>query len=197
MLKRSFDFLTTLVGIIVLCPLLLLCALWIKFDSKGPVFFRQARVGREGKIFYIHKFRTMCVDAEKAGRLTVGNDARITQSGHFLRKYKIDELPQLLDVLLGQMSLVGPRPEVPEFMNLYPHPQRIKILSVRPGITDRAAIEMVDENEILGRYEDARQAYIDVIMPIKAKFYLEYVENISFFEDINIIFATIKKILSR
>lgn len=197
MFKRTFDFLAAFLGIMILSPVLFLCALWIKIDSKGPIFFRQARVGRYGHIFYIHKFRTMGIGAEKSGRLTVGNDVRITRSGRFLRKYKLDELPQLIDVLRGKMSLVGPRPEVPEFMDLYPREERQKILSIRPGITDRAAIEMMDENEILGQYQDARQAYIDIIMPMKAKFYLEYVDNISLCEDIYIILATLKKIITR
>lgn len=197
MLKRAFDFCFAFIGLLSLFPFLLLCSIWIKLDSKGPIFFRQQRVALNGELFRIFKFRTMRVDAEKAGRLTVGSDSRITKSGAFLRKYKLDELPQLIDVLRGKMSLVGPRPEVPEFMDLYPQTQRVKILSVRPGITDRAAIEMVDENEILGQYEDARQAYIDVIMPMKAKFYLEYVEKQSFVDDIYIIFLTIKKIITR
>lgn len=197
MLKRSFDIVASLAGLLMLLPVFIFIAIWIKSDSKGAVFFRQERVGRYGHTFRIHKFRTMTVNAESAGRLTVGADSRITRSGKFLRKTKLDELPQLIDVLLGHMSLVGPRPEVPEFMNLYPVNQRQKILSVRPGITDRASIEMVDENEILGKYEDARQAYIDVIMPIKGKFYCDYVDNKNFIIDIKIIFLTFWKIISR
>ena len=139
----------------------------------------------------------MSVNTESVGRLTVGADSRITNSGQFLRKTKIDELPQLIDVFLGRMSLVGPRPEVVEFMNLYPDVQRKKILSVRPGITDRASIDMIDENHILSRYEDAHQAYIDVIMPIKASFYCDYVDKRSFTEDIRIIFLTFWKIVFR
>lgn len=197
MLKRSFDIVASLAGLIILLPAFMCIAIWIKIDSKGPVFFRQERVGRYGNNFRIHKFRTMATNSESAGRLTVGADSRITRSGKVLRKTKLDELPQLIDVLLGRMSLVGPRPEVPEFMNLYPLSQRQKILSVRPGITDRASIEMVDENEILGKYEDARQAYIDVIMPIKGEFYCNYVDNQSFTEDIKIVFSTFWKIISR
>lgn len=197
MLKRAFDFISAFLGLIVLSPVLLAVAVWIKLDSKGGVFFRQQRVGLQGELFAIHKFRTMREDTEKQSRLTVGKDSRITSSGRFLRKSKIDELPQLIDVVLGKMSLVGPRPEVPEFMNLYPQEQRDKILSVRPGITDRASIEMVDENEILGQYDDPRQAYIDVIMPMKSKFYLDYVDNQSMIEDVKIIFLTIQKIISR
>ncbi len=197
MLKRLFDFTASLLGLIILFPVFLVVAIWIKLDSKGTIFFRQQRVGLNGKLFSIHKFRTMTEDTERESRLTVGADSRITRLGQLLRKTKIDELPQLIDVLLGRMSLVGPRPEVPEFMNLYPQEQREKIFSVRPGITDRASIEMVDENEILAQYEDARQAYIDVIMPMKAKYYLEYVDNNSLLGDIKLIFLTFKKIVTR
>ncbi len=197
MLKRLFDFIASSVGLIVLSPILVVVAILIKLDSKGGVFFRQQRVGLNGELFAIHKFRTMRENTEQESRLTIGTDSRITRSGQFLRKSKLDELPQLIDVVLGKMSLVGPRPEVPEFMDLYPTEQREKILSVRPGITDRASIEMVDENEILGQYEDARQAYIDVIMPMKAKYYLDYVGNNSLIGDIKLIFLTFKKIVSR
>lgn len=145
MLKRIFDVLSSISGLVLLLPLFLLIAMWIKIDSKGPIFFRQQRVGRFGESFLIHKFRTMRVDSEKAGRLTVGKDKRVTRSGHFLRKSKFDELPQLIDVLIGKMSLVGPRPEVQEFIDCYPVEIRKKVLSVRPGITDRASIEMVSQ----------------------------------------------------
>lgn len=197
MLKRTFDFLCALAGLLVLLPIFLVVAVWIKVDSPGPVFYRQIRIGRYGVPFKIHKFRTMTVNAEQAGRLTVGADNRITRSGHFLRKYKLDELPQLIDVLMADMSLVGPRPEVQEFIDCYPVGVRRKVLSVRPGITDRASIEMVDENELLAVYENPRQAYIDVILPIKQKFYLDYVDQQDFLTDIKIIFATIKKIIMR
>ncbi|MDP8098741.1 sugar transferase [Pasteurella atlantica] len=197
MLKRLFDFIASSVGLIVLSPILIAVAIWIKLDSKGGVFFCQQRVGLNGELFAIHKFRTMRENTEQESRLTIGADNRITRSGQFLRKSKLDELPQLIDVVMGKMSLVGPRPEVPEFMDLYPAEQREKILSVRPGITDRASIEMVDENEILGQYEDARQAYIDVIMPMKSKYYLEYVDNNSLLGDIKLIFLTFKKVVTR
>ena len=197
MIKRLFDFFASLLGLLFLFPFFLMIAIWIKLDSRGPVFFKQVRVGLNGKPFRIHKFRTMCVDAESSGRLTVGSDSRITQSGLFLRRYKIDELPQLIDVLIGKMSLVGPRPEVQEFIDEYPEDIRNKVLSVRPGITDLASIEMVDENDMLAGYEDARKAYIDVILPIKQKYYLEYVDNQSSWMDINIIFLTLKKIITR
>lgn len=197
MLKRTFDVLSSILGLVLLLPLFLLIALWIKIDSTGPVFFRQQRVGRFGKTFFIHKFRTMRLDSEKSGRLTVGKDKRVTRSGHFLRKSKLDELPQLIDVLIGQMSLVGPRPEVQEFIDCYPVGIRKKVLSVRPGITDRASIEMVDENEILSRYSDPRKAYIENVLPIKQKYYLEYVESHNFFSDLKIIFDTLVKIIRR
>lgn len=197
MLKRTFDVLCSCVGLFFLLPVFLLVILWIKIDSPGPVFFRQVRVGRYGKLFRIHKFRTMHVHAESAGRLTVGVDKRISRSGHFLRKYKLDELPQLIDVLKGTMSLVGPRPEVQEFIDCYPPDIRDKVLSVRPGITDWASIEMVDENQLLAGYDDPRQAYIDIVLPVKQRFYLAYVEQQSLMVDIKIIFGTISKVLSR
>lgn len=197
MAKRLFDVFASLVGLLLLTPVFVLIALWIKADSTGPVFFRQVRVGFRGVPFRIHKFRTMRVDAEESGRLTVGADSRITRSGRFLRKTKIDELPQLIDVFLGKMSLVGPRPEVQEFIDCYPEDVREKVLSVRPGITDKASIEMVDENEILVDYDDARQAYIDVVLPIKQAYYLEYVDSHSFFSDLRLIFLTVIKIVTR
>lgn len=197
MAKRLFDMVCALIGLVVLSPLFLVIAVWIKLDSKGPVFFRQVRVGRNGKPFRIHKFRTMGVNSESVGRLTVGNDSRVTRSGHFLRKSKIDELPQLIDVVVGNMSLVGPRPEVQEFIDCYPSEVRRVVLSVRPGITDLASIEMVDENEILAKYSDSRKAYIEQILPIKQQYYVDYVRNNSLFEDINIIFKTIYKIVNR
>lgn len=197
MLKRVFDFISAFLGLLFLSPLLLVVALWIKFDSKGPIFFRQERIGLHGTPFRIHKFRSMSVNTEKSSRLTIGNDARITKAGHFIRKYKIDELPQLIDVLIGSMSLVGPRPEVAEFMDRYDPITREKILSVRPGITDWASIQMIDENEILGQYDNPKQAYIDIIMPMKSEYYISYAESHTFHEDLKIIFATIFKILKR
>ncbi len=197
MIKRLFDILLSALGLLVLSPVLLLIAVWIKLDSHGPVFFRQERIGLHGKPFFIHKFRSMSVNTEKHGQLTIGQDARITKAGNFIRHYKLDELPQLIDVLQGTMSLVGPRPEVAEFMNRYPAKTREKILSVRPGITDWAAIKMIDENEILSKYDNPHQAYIDIIMPTKAEYYLQYVDNHSVIEDVRIILATISKIITR
>lgn len=197
MLKRVFDIVASAFGIIILFPFFVFFAIWIKLDSKGDVFFRQTRVGLNGQLFRIHKFRTMAVNSEAKGGLTVGNDVRVTKAGKFLRKSKIDELPQLIDVFLGKMSLVGPRPEIEEFMNLYEADIRQKILSVKPGITDKASIEMVDENEILGQYDNPRQAYIDIIMPLKAKYYIDYANNHSVLGDVKIILMTIKKIIIR
>ena len=197
MRKRLFDVLSAALALVVLFPLLVLIAIWIKLDSPGPVFFRQVRVGRFEIPFRIHKFRTMRVNAEYAGRLTVGRDSRITRSGHFLRKTKLDELPQLIDVLFGRMSVVGPRPEVIEFINCYTDEVRDKVLSVRPGITDKASIEMVDENDILSGYDDPKQAYIDIILPIKQAYYIEYVDSHSMILDFKLILLTIKKIVTR
>ncbi|MBE3658934.1 glycosyl transferase [Vibrio navarrensis] len=197
MAKRLFDLFLSFIGIFCLLPVFISVACWIKLDSPGPVFFRQTRVGYKGNPFRIHKFRTMKVQAESEGRLTIGNDSRITRSGQFLRKSKIDELPQLIDVFLGNMSLVGPRPEVQEFIDCYPTDVKDKVLSVKPGITDRASIEMVDESDILGQYSDPKKAYIDVILPVKQTYYLQYVDNHTILDDIFIIFSTIKKIIKR
>ena len=147
MIKRLLDFLLSFIGLMFLSPILVFIAFWIKINSNGPIFFRQERVGLNGKIFKIHKFRSMHINSETQRKLTVGNDSRITTTGKFIRRFKIDELPQLIDVLLGRMSLVGPRPELKEFVDLYPKDIREKILSVRPGITDMASIEMVDNLE--------------------------------------------------
>ena len=195
MIKKAFDLSASFVGLILLSPLFLFVAIWIKLGSKGSVFFRQERVGLNGESFKIHKFRTMKVLAESEGRLTVGLDSRITPSGHFLRKYKIDELPQLIDVFFGKMSLVGPRPEVQEFIDLYPEDIKSRVLSVKPGITDMASIEMSNENDILGKYDDARQAYIDIILPIKQKHYLAYVDKHNMWLDLKIILLTLKKVI--
>lgn len=172
---------------------MVLIALIIKIDSPGPVLFRQKRVGRFGKRFRIHKFRTMKIGAETAGPLiTVGRDARVTRVGSFLRRSKLDEIPQLIDVFWGNMSLVGPRPEVPQYMACYPEHARTLILSVKPGITDWASIEYRNESEILGAANDPQQTYVNEIMPIKISYYLKYVECQSFWGDLQILVATIK-----
>lgn len=198
MAKRLFDWLASTFGLLALAPVLLLLAVWIKLDSPGPVFFRQERVGRGGKLFRIHKFRTMVPDAERRGlQITVGADARVTRAGQWLRKYKLDELPQLLDVWLGHMSLVGPRPEVPRYVACYPADVRDVVLSVRPGITDRASIEFKDENEILGRAGDAHLAYVDEVLPIKLNYYVEYVNSRSMIGDMKLIFKTFMALVVR
>ena len=196
MIKRCFDLLLTTIGIIVLMPFFVLVAIWVYLDSPGNVIYKQLRVGRLGKLFFVFKFRTMIIDADKKGLLiTVSNDSRITRSGQFLRKYKLDELPQLFNVLFGDMSLVGPRPEVKEYMDMYPEAIRQKVLSVRPGITDIASIYFRNENEMLDAAIDPRQTYIDTILPIKQKCYIEYVDNRSAWLDIKLIFLTVYKIV--
>jgi lipopolysaccharide/colanic/teichoic acid biosynthesis glycosyltransferase len=197
MAKRLFDFIASAFGLALLFPLLALVAILIKLDSRGGVFFRQERVGLNGRIFRIHKFRTMSVEAEKKGlQITVGADRRITRVGAVIRKYKIDELPQLIDVLLGDMSLVGPRPEVPKYIACYPEDVRKIVLSVRPGITDWASIKFKDENSILGEAADPEAAYINQVLPIKQKYYVDYVKNRTFFNDIVIIFSTLIAVVS-
>lgn len=189
--KRIFDFLASLFGIIIISPILIIVAIAIKVDSKGPVMFLQKRVGRYGNPFYIYKFRTMVTDAEKLGtQITVGKDNRITKVGSFLRKYKIDELPQLFNVLKGDMSLVGPRPEVPRYVELYSEEER-RVLEVRPGITDLASLRYKDENDILGKVENPEDYYINVIMKDKLKLNLEYIEKSNLIFDISLILKTI------
>lgn len=198
MIKRFFDICASGVGLIALAPFLILIAILIRLDSNGPVFFRQERVGQFGRLFRIHKFRTMVVGAETQGmQITVGADPRVTRVGDFLRRYKLDELPQLIDVLFGDMSLVGPRPEVPRYVACYPNELKKIVLSVRPGITDRASIEFKDENEILGRAIDPHQAYVTEVLPIKLGYYVEYVRSRTMLDDIEIIFLTIRAIVSR
>lgn len=192
-IKRIFDIVASGLGIIVLSPILLIIALIIKKESDGPVFFKQIRVGEKGRNFEILKYRTMVVDAEKMGRqITVGNDNRITKIGGFLRKYKLDELPQLINVFKGDMSLVGPRPEVPRYVEMYNEEQR-KVLDVKPGITDLASIRYRDENELLGTAEDPEDMYINTIMPDKLALNLEYINKSNVFFDIYIILKTIVK----
>ena len=189
--KRIFDLLSALAGLLLLSPLFLLLAACIRLDSPGPVFFRQVRVGRGGQPFRIHKFRTMATDTTAGGlQLTVGADPRVTRTGRWLRKYKLDELPQLIDVVRGKMSLVGPRPEVPEYVKHYSREQKDIVLSVRPGITDNASIEYRDENNILAESDNPEQDYIEKILPIKLGYYLRYVADRSMTGDIAIILRT-------
>ena len=195
MLKRLFDLVCAGAGLLLLSPLLLGIALWIKLDSPGPVFFRQQRVGRFGALFRIHKFRSMIQGAALAGpELTVGADPRITRAGALLRRTKLDELPQLIDVLIGTMSLVGPRPEVPRFVAMYPADVRDKVLSVRPGITDPASIEYHDESALLARAADPERVYIEQIMPAKLRHATRYVEHMSLLNDVRLILATLRRL---
>ena len=192
---RFFDFILSLVGLVVLAPIFIILAIWIQIDSKGPVFYKQVRVGQNGIYFGLFKFRSMVVDADKNGLITVGGrDPRITRSGYFIRKYKLDELPQLINVLLGDMSLVGPRPEVRKYVEFYTDEQQ-KVLSVKPGITDYASIEYMDENEILGKSSDPEKTYIEEIMSEKIKYNMKYIQNKSLVEYFKIIFLTILKII--
>lgn len=197
MLKRSFDLFVSTVVLFLLAPLFLIIAILIKKDSRGPVFYRGERVGRYGKMFRIFKFRTMVSNAEKlGGSSTADDDPRITQIGKMLRKYKIDELPQLFNVFLGQMSLVGPRPEVKKFVDMYTSRERA-ILSVRPGITDWASIWNSDEGAILAGAEDPDKAYMELIRPEKIRLQLKYVENASFVTDLKILLQTVAKLLKQ
>jgi lipopolysaccharide/colanic/teichoic acid biosynthesis glycosyltransferase len=193
-IKRLFDFLASAAALVVLSPLLLLLGAAIVVDSGWPALFRQARVGRGGAIFRILKFRTMVPGADTMGRLTVGRDSRVTRVGGFLRRTKLDELPQLLNVFLGQMSLVGPRPEVPEYVDYYSPEDRDCIFSVRPGITDNASIKFRNESDLLVDAEDPENYYIEQILPAKLALYREYVEGRSFGNDIRIILQTIRTI---
>jgi len=198
MLKRLFDLVLAAAGLLLLSPLLLGIALWIKLDSPGPVFFRQQRVGRFGALFRIHKFRSMRDGAPLAGsQLTVGADPRITRAGQVLRRTKLDELPQLIDVLAGTMSLVGPRPEVPRYVAMYPAELRDKVLSVRPGITDPASIEYVEESTLLARAADPERVYIEQIMPAKLRSAARYVEQMSVPNDVRLILATLRRLWAR
>src|SRR5882672_1960805 len=188
MAKRLFDIALAAFALVLLAPLFVLIGLWVKLDSSGPVFFRQERVGRYGVPFCIRKFRTMTHAAASGGPLiTVGADARITRAGHFLRRTKLDELPQLIDVLTGRMSFVGPRPEVPRYVAIYPPHLRDKVLSVRPGITDIASLEFRNESELLARASDPEREYKEVVLPAKLKLAAQYVDSASLATDLRLI----------
>ena len=192
---RLLDIVLSLLGLIFLLPIFVILAVWIKFDSQGSIFFRQIRVGKDGRDFRIYKFRTMIVNAEKMGIITIGErDPRITNSGYFLRKYKLDELPQLINVFKGEMSFVGPRPEVRKYVEMY-NQEQLKILTVKPGITDYASIEYINEDEILGKSLDPEKTYIEEIMPQKIKYNMKYINNKTVIEYFKIIFLTIIKII--
>jgi lipopolysaccharide/colanic/teichoic acid biosynthesis glycosyltransferase len=199
--KRLFDIAASMLGLLLLWPLLIGIALWIKLDSPGPVFFRQERVGRHGRPFRIHKFRSMRVDAPggaaKGPQLTVGDDPRITRPGRWLRASKLDELPQLIDVLQGTMSLVGPRPEVPRYVALYPPALRDKLLSVRPGITDPSSIAARDESAVLAAAADPERAYVEVLLLPKLQRSAEYIDRAGLATDLRLIAATLKALATR
>ncbi len=196
-MKRIFDIVASGCGLLVLSPVFLILAIWIKLDSKGPVFYRQVRVGRNNKDFRLFKFRSMRVGADKKGLITIGgHDPRVTRSGYYIRKYKLDEFPQLINVFIGDMSLVGPRPEVRKYVDMYTLEQ-MHVLDVRPGITSLASIRYRNENDILAAAEDPDKCYIEKVMPDKLAIDLEYVANHSFFYDIKLIFMTFWEIISK
>jgi lipopolysaccharide/colanic/teichoic acid biosynthesis glycosyltransferase len=195
MSKRLFDIVAAGIGLALLSPLLLALALWVRLDSPGPVLYRQQRVGRNGVLFDILKFRTMKQRPDAGPQLTVGRDPRITRAGRFLRHYKLDELPQLINVVQGTMSLVGPRPEVPRYVDCYPPAVRATVLSVAPGITDLASILYKEESEVLGCAADPEQAYLETILPVKLEYYQRYVRERSFWLDLRIIFRTLAAIV--
>lgn len=192
--KRVFDLFCSILGVLILLPLIVVVSIIIKCTSKGPVLFKQVRVTKNGKLFKIYKFRTMRENSEGNKQITVGNDDRITGVGHILRKTKLDELPQLFNVIKGEMSLVGPRPEVPRYVELYTEEQR-KILAVPAGITDYASIYFSNESELLGKAKDPEKYYIEKIMPYKIELNEKYINNMGLFTDIKIILLTIFKIL--
>lgn len=196
-MKRLFDVIASGLGLVCLSPLFAILAIWIKCDSKGPVFYRQVRVGRGNRDFRLFKFRSMRPDADKLGLITVGgHDPRVTRSGYYIRKYKLDEFPQLINVFLGDMSLVGPRPEVRKYVEMYT-PEQMRVLSVRPGITSLASIRYRNENEILAEADDPDRCYIEQVMPDKLKIDLEYVDRASLLTDIRLIFSTFKEIVTK
>lgn len=190
-MKRLFDVVCSFFGLLVLSPLFVFLSLWVGLGSKGGVFYKQKRVGRFNKDFTLYKFRSMRVGADKKGLLTIGGkDSRVTKAGFFIRKYKLDELPQLLNVLKGDMSFVGPRPEVRKYVDMYTERQ-LKVLDVRPGITDLASIKYKNENDLLATADNPEQYYIDVVMQDKLALNLQYIETRTFLGDIKLIFRTI------
>jgi lipopolysaccharide/colanic/teichoic acid biosynthesis glycosyltransferase len=193
-MKRLFDIITSFIFLLLLSPLLIIFSIWIIIDSKGGIFFGQSRVGRNNKDFKMFKFRTMRPGSDAKGLLTVGDrDPRVTNAGHLLRKSKLDELPQLVNILKGDMSVVGPRPEVRKYVDLY-NAEQMQVLNVRPGLTDYASLEYINESEILGKSSDPDKTYIESIMPAKLELNLRYINERSFGGDLAIIFKTISKI---
>lgn len=190
-MKRLFDITASVFGIIILSPLFIFIGLWVGLSSKGGIFYTQTRVGKNNKDFKLYKFRSMRVNSDKQGLLTVGSkDSRITKAGYFIRKYKIDELPQLFNVFLGDMSFVGPRPEVRRYVDMY-NQEEMKVLKVRPGITDPASIKYRNENDLLSSASNPEEYYIQHIMPDKLRINIEYINTQNFFKDLRIIFQTI------
>lgn len=195
-MKRLFDIVGSAVGLVVLSPLFVGLAIWIKKESKGPVFYKQKRVGRNGKEFQLFKFRSMRIGSDKLGLLTIGgSDPRITRAGNFIRKYKLDEFPQLINVLIGNMSVVGPRPEVSKYVNLY-NEEQLKVLKVKPGITDWASIKYRNENDLLARSDRPEEFYISEVMPAKLALSLQYIEKHNLITDLKIIWLTLKNIVN-
>ena len=195
-MKRLFDILFSIIVLLLFLPIGLFIAVWISLESRGGIFYKQQRIGQYGKPFGMLKFRSMRKDADKAGKLTVGmRDPRITNSGYFIRKYKLDEFPQFINVLKGEMSIVGPRPEVKEYVDLYSPSQR-EILNVKPGITDYASVEYFNENELLGKSEDPQKTYIEEIMPAKIELNRKYLAKPTLGTDLKIMWATFKRIVS-
>jgi lipopolysaccharide/colanic/teichoic acid biosynthesis glycosyltransferase len=198
MFKRAFDVVAALIGLLVFGLPMLAVAAWIRLDSPGPVFFRQERVGRHGRRFRIHKFRTMAVDAEQRGpQLTVGADSRVTRAGRVLRANRLDELPQFLDVLAGDMSLVGPRPDVPRYVDQWPADLRARVLAVRPGITDPASLKFRDEATLLAQAADPEREYMDVILPRKLALAADYADHASLWTDLGVIGRSVGVLLFR
>ena len=198
MLKRAFDVVCAVIGLLIFGVPMLAIAAWIRLDTAGPVFFRQERVGLHGKLFRIHKFRTMAVDAERSGpQLTVGADARVTRVGRVLRANRLDELPQFLDVLAGDMSLVGPRPDVPRYVEQWPPALRERVLAVRPGITDPASLKFRDEATLLARAADPEREYVDVILPRKLALAADYADHASLWTDLAVIGRSVGVLLFR
>jgi lipopolysaccharide/colanic/teichoic acid biosynthesis glycosyltransferase len=196
MIKRLFDIIASFIGLILVSPVFIFISIFILLDSRGGIFYRQKRVGKAGKDFLLFKFRSMHTDADKRGLITVGaRDPRVTKIGYYLRKYKLDELPQLLNVLFGDMSLVGPRPEVRKYVDMYNQDQ-LRVLNVKPGITDYASIEYSNENEILASVSDPDKAYIEEIMPAKLQLNMKYIKESGLITDFKIILLTLKKIIS-
>jgi lipopolysaccharide/colanic/teichoic acid biosynthesis glycosyltransferase len=195
MAKRLFDLIGSALALVLLAPLLVVVAIVVKLDSPGPVFFRQERVGRHGRVFRIHKFRTMAAGAP-GPQITVGADPRITRAGAMLRHYRLDELPQFIDVLRGDMSLVGPRPEVPRYVAYHDELWK-KVLAVRPGITDPASLEFVDEGELLARAADPEREYVEVILPRKLQRAADYAARATLWSDLGVLGRTLRALVTR